>query len=133
MSIEGAIVARLAGDGALTALAPGGVWLEPAPDGIPEPYVVVGLQTSEDFDVLGGERAIEAVEYLVKAVGAGPSGGAVEAAARRIDEVLHNGTLTLESGSLMAIGRRERVRYVEDGEAARFQHAGGVYAVSISS
>jgi hypothetical protein len=65
-NVDTAIVAHLSGDATLTALAPGGVWLETAPPSVATPFVLVSRRFSDDLGVLSGEPT-EEIEYLVKA------------------------------------------------------------------
>ena len=132
MTVEQAVVTKLGGDATLTTLAPGGVWLDVAPQSATSPYVIVGLQAHIEEVGLGEARLFETAVLLVKAVGDGSGAAAALAAADRIDALLHAGTLTVTSATLMSMTRSERVRFVEVDGDVRYQHAGGLYEVVVS-
>lgn len=132
MTIEQAVVQKLGADATLASLAPGGVWLDVAPETATEPYIIVNLQSSLDAVSMGEGLAFEEALVLVKAVDSG--GGAADALAAdaRVFAVLHGGTLTVSDGTLMSMTRYARVRYVEVEGDQRWQHVGGIYAVAVS-
>lgn len=132
MTIEQAIVAKLGGDATLTALAPGGVWLDVAPSHVDPPYVIVSLQAHSDVEAMPSARAYEDAEILAKAVSDSTAAATALGAADRIDTLLQGGSLTITDGTLMAMTRSMRVRYVEIAGDERWQHAGGVYNVTVS-
>lgn len=132
-NIDAALISKLAGDATLTSLAPGGVYREVAPLGVAEPYVIVQLMNHRDEYQLARGQAFEDSTYMVKAVQASTSGSAVQAAADRIQALLHNGSLTITGYRLTDLERIERIAYVEidDDRDRRYQHRGGLYQVLV--
>lgn len=132
MTIEQAVVQKLGADATLASLAPGGVWLDVAPETATEPYLIVNLQSSLDAVSLGEGLAFEDALVLVKAVDSGGGAAAALAADARVFALLHGGTLTVSDGTLMSMTRYARVRYVEVEGDQRWQHVGSIYAVTVS-
>lgn len=132
-NVDAALISTLAGDATLTTLAPGGVYREVAPLGVAEPYVIVQLMSHDDQYLLNKAQAFEAGTYMVKAVQASTSGSAAQAAADRIQALLHNGSLTITGFRLINLARQERIAYVEidDVRDRRYQHRGGLYDVLV--
>lgn len=131
--IDAALIGKLSGDAALTALATDGIVFDEAPQGKTK-FVVVSLVDQHDEPQLGG-RAFEDATYLVKYVELGPSGVNAKAAAARIDALLDNQPLTVTGYSLMTMRRESRVRLTEVDEvdrSLRWQHRGGRYQVVTS-
>jgi hypothetical protein len=131
--VDTALVAKLAGDGALMALMPGGVAWDVATAGATK-FVIVSQVEHEDHPVMPNRTGWERFVYLVKAVTNGPSGTEVRQAAARIQALLQHGTLTPVGYALIAMQRTMRIRYLEIDEATdqRWQHRGGHYEVLVS-
>lgn len=122
----------LVNDSTLMAITTDGVYFDQAKSRA-SAFVLISQLVHEDVPLLGGQRAYERIEYLVKAVILASSGANVKTAAARIDALLENATLTIAGYALMRIQRIERVRYAEvDPENdARWQHRGGRYEVMV--
>lgn len=134
----GAIVAYLDADATLTALAPGGVWTDPAPEAatpidgknVAPVFVTVGLLSDRPQWCSGGLGYHDAL-YTVQAVGPSDRLRDIEAASLRIYELL---TRSVDDG-LDIDGwdvsfRLEAVVEFPDPEAAtgiRWEHRGGQY------
>lgn len=126
--IDSALVAMLAGDATLTALLPGGVYIDEAPPGSTR-FVIVSLVDEAD-DAVFGQRAIEDALYLVKAVALSTAGADLKAAAARIDALLEDGVLTVAGYTPMALFREARIRLTEVDQldpSIRWFHRGGHY------
>lgn len=132
--IDNALVAKLAGDGTLTSLMPGGVFVDEAPAGSSQ-FVIVSLVSEDDAQQFGG-RAFEDALYLVEARELSKVATKnIKAAAARIDALLEHGTLTIAGYNLMTMHREDRVRFTEVDEvdeSIRWQHRGGHYRVVAS-
>lgn len=106
--------ATLAADSTLTALIPGGIWQDKAPDGIAPPFVVMGYQAGSDTVTMNGVRVFVEVLYQVRASGL-MSDGNVPAAAARLDQLIGNppesGTIT---GGLVLSSYRETPLYLPE-------------------
>ena len=127
--VDDALVAFLAGDAALSALMPDGVWI-----GISAPhlsrFVIVSLITSEDVDEFA-DRAFERLTYQVKAVALDTSFTRVKQAAYRIDQLLADAaaTFAVPGFATLSVRRVEHFRYPERDPATDvlWQHGGGDY------
>ncbi|RPH52603.1 MAG: DUF3168 domain-containing protein [Planctomycetota bacterium] len=136
-AVDAAVVAALAGDVALTALVPDGVFLDVAPAAKPSKtrFVIVQYQTHEDEE--GFQSPLyEVFRYRVTARVLASSGVDVNAAADRIQHVLYVDPLAGLAGyTHMATLRPERIKTTEvdaiDNDI-RWQVAGGDYEISVS-
>ena len=132
-AIDDALVAVLAGDAALAALMPDGVWFDQAKPNARQ-FVLVSLFSARDGATFGG-RALEDAVYLVKAVSFSTSPAAALAAAARIDTLLEDAALAVAGATCMALYREQAVRYPELDAldpAIVWQHVGGHYRVQFS-
>lgn len=136
--IDAAVIATLQADATLKTLCPDGVWYSRAAAGLKR-FVIVSIAEPRDASTFGG-RAIEIVTYLVKAVGWSDifTVANQRAAAKRIDELLHDATLTPNGYVFMDCVRDDdqpRVRYDEpdavDASKA-WRHGGGHYRVRVT-
>lgn len=136
--IDAAVIGTLQADAVLTSLCPDGVFYDRAKPGLKK-FVIVSMTDPHDQSTFGG-RAIEIVTYLVKAVGLSSvfTVANAKAAALRIDELLHDKSLTPNGYVFMDCIRDEntpRVRYEEpdpvDASLA-WRHGGGHYRVRVS-
>lgn len=130
-ALEAAIIARLTADATLTALAPGGVFMDVSKQGVTYPCVIVTQTSHEDNYQLGNSAAYESALFLVKVVDASTAATAAEAAYRRVHTLLQLVTLTITGYTCLDCVREERTAYVElDADSdRRFQHRGGFYRV----
>jgi len=133
-AVDTALIAVLAGDAALMALCPDGVYRDVAPAGKTR-FVIVQFQTHEDIE---GFRMpmYEEFRYRITARLLDPSGLDADAAADRIHVLLQDVTLLAIDGyTHMATLRVERGRTTEvdavDNDI-RWQLAGGDYEISVS-
>lgn len=131
-AIDDAIVAKLSGDSTLVTTMGYSVFFGVAKPNVTK-AVIVALVIHEDEYSLRS-KAFERVLYTVKAVAksqsaAGASGA--DAAAARIDALLHDVTLTIAGYRHMLTRRTERVRYpeIDQDTDERWQHSGGRYEV----
>jgi hypothetical protein len=129
-AVDVAVITKLQGASAVTTAAPGGVYWDVAPSGVPFPLVIISLHQHEDVYEMAGRH--EVGRYLVKAVGTGTNSAPVAAASAAIDATLHDQQLTIAGHTHMTCFREERVRYSEEDGAQKFQHNGGIYAVWVS-
>lgn len=119
-TITAGLVTRLTGDATLTALAPGGAWLDIAPATATRPVVIVALQRAPlDEDMCGG-TVVRRFSFLVAVEGEQDQVVSVRNAAARIEDLLHR---TAWSATGWHIGRSAFVdvneRAYVDGEARR--------------
>jgi len=133
-AVDAALIDVLAGDAALTALCPDGVYRDIAPAGTTR-FVIVQLQTHEDIE---GFRMpmYEEFRYRITARLLDPSGLDADAAADRIHVLLQDQVLAAIAGyTHMATLRVERLRTTEvdaiDNDI-RWQLAGGDYEITVS-
>ncbi len=137
----GAIVAYLDADTTLAALAPGGVWTDPAPEAatpitsgaVAPVFVTVGLLSDRPQWCSGGLGFHDAL-YTVQAVGPSDRLRDIEAASLRIFELLTRSEGEGRDIDGWEIGglRLEAVVEFPDPEVAtgiRWEHRGGQYRV----
>jgi len=91
--LDRALVAKLAGDAALTALMPDGVWMDIAPHGSKR-YVRIRLIDAANESRFGG-RAYQTKAYDVEAVALNATSDDMDAAGARIEALLEDVALPL--------------------------------------
>ena len=131
--IDAALIAKLSGDAQLKSLCPDGVFFDEGPPNLRN-FVIVSLFYTADIATYG-QRAIEDLLYVVKAITFGTSGATVKPAAYRIDQLLENQPLIVAGYGWMTTNREQRVRYQEDDAidpTIHWQHRGGHYRVQLS-
>jgi hypothetical protein len=128
-AIDEAVMAKLQGDATLASLAPGGVYRDVAPENVPDPFVIVGLQAHRDVYEQASAPAYEEPIYLVKAVAKDTDGAGAKSAAARIHALLHGATLTISGFTPMDCKRIERIAFTERDGPVYWQHNGGLYQV----
>jgi len=133
-AVDAAIIARLAGDAALLALLPDGVYRDVAPASKTR-FAIVQYQTHEDEEGLL-TPLYESARYRVTARVLETSGLTAEAAAYRIHVLLQDVPLAGIAGyTHMSTLRVQVVRHTEvdamDNDI-RWQHAGGDYEIFVS-
>jgi hypothetical protein len=137
-AIGNAIIATLAADATLSALCPGGVWLDWAPPNVKR-FVIVHLATEQDVTAFGA-RAYEDGVYLIEALilfdpKSAQVGSDIASAAARIDVLLDGQTLVVAGYTWMTMQREERTRLVSLDEvdpSLRWLRRGGLYRVQVS-
>jgi hypothetical protein len=137
-AIGNAIIAKLAADATLSALCPGGVWLDWAPPNLKR-FVIVHLATEQDVTAFGA-RAYEDGVYLIEALilfdpKSAQVGSDIASAAARIDVLLDGQTLVVAGYTWMTMQREERTRLVSLDEvdpSLRWLRRGGLYRVQVS-
>lgn len=131
-AVDAAVISRLLNDATLAALMPDGVYWDVAASGKTR-FVIVSLVLHQDEDVMTA-TAFERFTYLVKAVELATSGANIQAAAARIQVLLHDASFSVTGYGLMTSHRVERVRFTEvsdDDRDQRWQHRGGRYEVMV--
>jgi Concanavalin A-like lectin/glucanases superfamily len=139
-AIEDAVIATLRADAALAALMPDGVYKGVADPGA-QRFVLVDQIAELDAVLFGRRRAFEDFLFLVKAVGLEPSGGAVRAAAARIDTILDppgaRAVIDIPGYRLMACRRVAHVHPAPENDdanpTAQWLHRGGQYQVMVAA
>lgn len=133
-AVDAAVIGVLAGDAALMALCPDGVFVDVASAGSTR-FVIVQLQVHEDLE---GFRAplYESFRYRITARVLETSSSGADAAADRIHVLLQDQIISAIVGyTHMSTLRVERVR-VTDVDAIdndiRWQMAGGDYEIHVS-
>ena len=133
-AVDAALISVLAGDAALRALCPDGVYLGTAPAGLSR-FVIVQQQTHVDVEGFGAPALYEEFRYSVTARVLETTGVSANAAAYRIHELLQDQPLTIAGYTHMSTLRVERVHYPDidaiDNDL-RWQHAGGDYEIAVS-
>jgi len=127
--IEQMLYSTLDSDATLKQRAPGGVWRGVAP-GVQGTWVVFSLVSELDvytFDI----RAMVEAFYQVKAIAPGESSAPAWSAAERIETLLTDKPLTMTGGSLLMIRRQQILSLTETDGGEQYQHAGGIYAITV--
>jgi hypothetical protein len=124
------LFATLTADAPLTATVGHRIYHGVAPADVAYPFVVYQLLSpGNDRIALTGARAWVDTLWLVKVVVQANSSGGVEAAADRIDALLHNGRGTA-SGGIVIESRRERPHELpEVTGGVRYLNLGGEYRI----
>lgn len=113
----------------LADVAPGGVYADVAPPDVDEPYIVFSLSDATDVKVVGAQRVLTDVTYLVKAVQAGSSFVALDGIADGVDEALDNANGVTTSGVIIWCTRERPVRYSEVTDGVTYKHLGALYRI----
>lgn len=123
------ITTQLSADLVLAAL---GIHSDLAPQGEQPPYVVFQcLNAPRDMNGLGGTRIKSGTLYAVKVIGAGQSYAAIEDAANRIDQLLHNTSGTTSRGRVLSCVREQEIHYPEATNGQHYRHLGGIYRIQV--
>ena len=135
-ALDTAVLTVLQDDATLKGYMPDGVFFDAAPPGAKR-FVLLSIFDALDTDVFGG-RAIESINYAVRAVGLSTLSPDMKAAAARIDALLSDPPSIAVAGfTFMTCYRDEpgRIRYtqVDAVDAAlRWYHRGGHYRIECS-
>ena len=132
--VDDALVQKLLNDSQLKQLMPDGVYWDEAKTGAKR-FIIVSLVDETDDATMNKGRSIEDALYMVKAVELASAGANIRAAAKRIDQLLEDGSLVIDGYELMSISRDSRVRSTEVDEVdptIRWQHRGGRYRVQVA-
>lgn len=122
----------LNGDTALKALTPK-VYALPAPQGTALPYTAYNEISSLDLQAMGAKRIWVNSLYVVRAIFEATSwGGDLEAAANRIDALLHAADGVVTGGVVWACVRQEPFRMVENNGGEQIRHLGGIYRIYVA-
>lgn len=127
------LVGRLSGDAALAAIIGDRVWDNDAPQDSDEPYVVFSYAGGSDLVTVGAGRVYHSARYSIKVVAQADSRDEVEAAANRMDELLHPAgpNLPIAGGELVSCIREDIIDYTESEEGRRYKHLGGTYRLKV--
>lgn len=130
--IHSAIYGKLTAGTALTALLAGttSVYHVNAPEGVSIPYVIFGLQAGGPINITPSDIREEVVRVFGVAASA-KTAGAIDGEASAL---LHRGTLSVNSYTLMSLYRETDIEYAElttNGE--RVYVSGGTYRISLDS
>ena len=133
-AIDTVIYNALAGDAALQALMPDGVFWDIAPGA--DHFVSILRSDGEHMNALGGRDGWDRVTYDVQAVDLSASVMPANNAAFRIHQLLHYGLQDISAGNytIMHVERIRPIRYMEvdpQNTSARWQHHGGQYEVML--
>lgn len=130
-TVEQMLYARLSGDATLAGFAPGGVWRGVAPTDKPAGVWVVFNNMSADDIYTFDLRAMVNSLYQVKAIAPGESALPAWQAAERIETLLTDQALTITSGTLLMVRRQQVISMTETDGGEQYQHAGGMYAITV--
>lgn len=131
-AIDNALVAKLGADQALLALCPNGAYWDEAPANATA-FVIVSLVDELDVDEFGRtayEDALYAVEVRLKATATN-----AQAAAARIQALLHDQPLVVAGYTWMTLHRESRMRQTEVDAvdpSIRWYRRGGQYRLQMA-
>jgi hypothetical protein len=128
--VEQIIYSTLSGDSSLTSLAPGGVWRGVAPIGTTGVYVVFNSMGESDVYAMAA-RAYTESDYQIKAIAPGESALPAWNAAERIESLLTDKALVMPTGRLLACRRNSVISLTESNGGEEYQHAGGIYRITV--
>jgi hypothetical protein len=123
-TLTAALQAYLAADATLTAAASGGVWLDPAPQNVAEPFVVIEPAGSNDEGC-----GISRLTYEVTAVAQASDVTTVRTAADRLDTLLNHSAMRTSLVGFLVLGNRNTSLIDETYEevTGRWVRVGGEY------
>ncbi len=129
------LVTYLGSDASLAALAPRGVWQEPAPQdpvGQERVAVTVLYEAGTSEHTGGGSRTLEC-HYLVQATGPAALIDDILTAAKRIDKMLHFGIAVLPGYVVMAAFLEDPIERTEAEPVTgiRWESRGGRYRLDV--
>lgn len=136
-AIDAALLDRLAGDVALRALVPDGVWFDLAPQNATR-FVLLQLEVHRDRPIMGpagGRRGQEEHDFLVTAHLLAAAADDAVAAAYRIDQVLEDQPLSAAGFQGVSLYRLARLRDTEadaTDSTMRWHLRGGRYHVVVA-
>ncbi len=131
-SLSASLQAMLAADATLSAACPGGVWMDPAPDGVDQPFVVVDLAFGTD-DGYGGGPGHTEVAYEVCVVAPSTSVATARTAAARIHTLLHYATPTVSGFRVLGSRRTAPVDETIEEGSGRWVRLGGEYTLLVEA
>jgi len=125
----------LKGDSALMSAAPGGIHFGVAPQGSVYPLVRVLYDAADDLLGLGAARLWADGDLAVVVIGQTGSPLALEAAADRIDALLHGASATLDPAMIYSIVRVRAICRTAPaaGTGVIYTQLGGTYAVQVGA
>ena len=132
-SLTAALQALLAADSTLTTAMPGGVWVDPAPDGMTQPFVVLEQSFGTDEGGGGGPR-YTTVAYEVAAIAPSASVAAARTAAARIDVLLdYKSGLSLTGFRVLGCRRTAPIDEHLEEVTGRWVRVGGEYTLVVQA
>lgn len=120
-------IASIKDDATIQSLCGGRIYRELAPQGATFPYIVFGLMSANDRNMLGPIRAFTRGLYQVRSVTSGNSFDTNNDIMDRVDTLLQDKTLTVDGFRVMPIHRESIARYTEVVAGTRFNHLGFIY------
>lgn len=132
-SLTAALQARLQADATLLAAAAGGVWVDPAPDNVTQPFVVIEQSFGTDEGGGGGPR-YTTVTYEVAAVAPAASVAAARTAAARLDVLLdYKSGLSLTGFAVLGCRRTAPIDEHLEEVTGRWVRVGGEYTLLVQA
>lgn len=127
--VDNWLAARLLEDAEFAELAGSRLYPGIAMLAVPSPYVVYNVQAGTDDNTLGGVRGPGRLVYAVIAIATGQSFSLLGPLVNAVDRLLHNARASLPSCEITVV-REGVVRYPDFKDNVRYNHAGGLYAVT---
>jgi hypothetical protein len=121
------LYSTLTGDATLMTQLTGGVWNTQADEGTAYPLLVFQFMSGIDFAAVGAERIWTNMLYLVKVIAEGAAFDAMNAAAARVDQLLHRASGSASDGTVWSCTREQIIRLPDSVAGSQFRQAGGIY------
>lgn len=132
-SITSGLQAYLAADSALTTACPGGVWVEPGPQGVTQPFVTVELVTAQD-EGCGGGPSLTTYVYEVVVVAPAASVSAARTGAARLQALLdYVQGWSLTGYTVSGCRRTAPIDEHEEAGSGRWVRLGGEYTLVVDA
>jgi hypothetical protein len=126
-AVDQCIANTLSNDNGIKAIVSQRVYREQAPQNATFPYIVFGLMSGIDRNMLGPVRAFTRGQYMVKAVTVGEGFATADDIMDLVDTLLQDKSLTVSGYRVMPIHREEMFRYTETIGGVRYNHFGFIY------
>lgn len=121
-------------DGALMAVATGGVWQGYADIGVTAPYVLFTQQSGLDVLTMNARRLFVRLLVQIKMIGPTANYAAIVTGADRLDALFKSvGPTALPSGGVLACYREQLVVYDEIPNGVAWSHLGGLYHIDLQA
>lgn len=130
-AVEKLLYDTLSGDTQLATLAPAGVWRDVVPQTAPAGTAIIFTQLEARDTYTLAVRALTDFVFQVKAVAQGESGAPAWDASARVETLLTDKPLSLDGGRVLMCRRQTVISETEVDGGEVFQHAGGLYAITI--
>jgi len=125
-SLAAALQTFLQADATLIATCTGGVWMDPAPQAVTQPFVLLELVEGRDEGYGGGPR-ITGATFGITAVAPAASVAAARTGAARLDVLLDFANVSLTGFNMLGVRRVAPIDDTLEEISGRWVRVGGEY------